>query len=548
MSETADLKLYEPFIKATSQSEVGLVKIQSVVNTIIEPLGGRVNRINFRPAMKSERIPKRENDGEFPDKAIEITFPKKSSSESIFADVRISGTFDEKQKNRLIEFLSFAISKCISDEYNSISSHLNKNLTTLLELVDLSNLINQIVSVYNGKFQLDILFNEWESPFCRASSGVEVEPSSAVSKAAEILLKSKDDILIFLDHRALLISNKGVSYSSFIDTEFSSSRPFILAKIEETNRQPSSMRSSRNHRALLFARYKRFIPEFPFGQGVTFYDVQTTRHIVTELTQSVEYIFSKRLQVEINESITHGMISNAEKLIDISKDIDDIYNDLNLLDISRGNVVDSRQIRLDRNLRDLWLRSKDIFLYAADIKAQSMFGEDVSSIVELSNRNTKHFFADVMQVAVNLQHSIRQRYNKSRVDISNLKAARFADIPELKGDSSLLFLVFRNLIDNAIKYGPREPAVTRINFSWFDLGRFIEVYVEDNGIGVLPEEAGKLFRQGYRSPRAVRLMGPLGRGLGLYHCQLVMQQIGGGIKLVGGAGGSRFVVQIPKAF
>lgn len=88
---------------------------------------------------------------------------------------------------------------------------------------------------------------------------------------------------------------------------------------------------------------------------------------------------------------------------------------------------------------------------------------------------------------------------------------------ELKGDPLLLQLLFNNLLENAIKYSPKECPITTI------LTRkdsTITVQIIDEGPGIDDEEKTKIFSKFYRvGNEATRKT--QGTGLGLYLCSKI---------------------------
>lgn len=103
--------------------------------------------------------------------------------------------------------------------------------------------------------------------------------------------------------------------------------------------------------------------------------------------------------------------------------------------------------------------------------------------------------------------------------------------------------VLANLVDNAIKYSPEGGPVTlRITA---DDGA-ISVRVSDRGVGILPDQAERLFERFYRAD------GPLaketkGVGLGLFICKSIVEAHGGRISAASGPGaGSVFTFTLPR--
>jgi two-component system sensor histidine kinase KdpD len=98
-----------------------------------------------------------------------------------------------------------------------------------------------------------------------------------------------------------------------------------------------------------------------------------------------------------------------------------------------------------------------------------------------------------------------------------------ADLPDIAFDQKLLKEVFFNLIDNAIKFTtPLSP----IEISAVIQGSLIQINIEDNGPGIVPDEVNRLFEKFYRGRM---LASERGLGLGLAICRDVIGAHGGKI-------------------
>lgn len=112
------------------------------------------------------------------------------------------------------------------------------------------------------------------------------------------------------------------------------------------------------------------------------------------------------------------------------------------------------------------------------------------------------------------------------------------------GDEDSLEQVFLNLISNAIKYNIPNGSVT---VSIEEISDFIQVNVEDTGIGIAPEHLPYIFDQFYQIDRSKR-KGDKGSGLGLTIAKKIVDAHSGSIKVSSKVGkGSVFTVQLPKA-
>ncbi|HRG80930.1 MAG TPA: ATP-binding protein [Chitinophagaceae bacterium] len=88
---------------------------------------------------------------------------------------------------------------------------------------------------------------------------------------------------------------------------------------------------------------------------------------------------------------------------------------------------------------------------------------------------------------------------------------------DIKGDPLLLQILINNLIENAIKYSPKDARVTAF-LRKYRSG--IELQIRDEGPGIADEEKKKIFSRFYRiGNEATRKK--QGTGLGLYLCSII---------------------------
>ena len=98
------------------------------------------------------------------------------------------------------------------------------------------------------------------------------------------------------------------------------------------------------------------------------------------------------------------------------------------------------------------------------------------------------------------------------------------DLPVVRADRGQLVQVFQNLIANAIKFHGSEPPEVIVRARREDEGWcFI---VEDNGIGIHPADAERIFGMFQRAPRAHERPGT---GIGLAICRRIVERHGGRI-------------------
>jgi len=118
------------------------------------------------------------------------------------------------------------------------------------------------------------------------------------------------------------------------------------------------------------------------------------------------------------------------------------------------------------------------------------------------------------------------------------------DLPGVVADRDRLAQVLINLLDNAVKFTPEEG---RIEVSARSSSGRVVVSVKDNGVGIPPEDIGRIFERFYRVGRS-RDRREGGTGLGLAIAKHLTQAMGGTIEVESLPGsGTTFRVSLPAA-
>lgn len=115
----------------------------------------------------------------------------------------------------------------------------------------------------------------------------------------------------------------------------------------------------------------------------------------------------------------------------------------------------------------------------------------------------------------------------------------------VRADPALLARVVQNLLDNALKYTREGGRVVLKGVG--EEGPMAGLSVEDDGIGIAPEDLPLIFDRFYQA-RARREGRIQGNGLGLTFCWEAMKAMGGEIAVRSKLGsGSEFVIRLPRA-
>jgi signal transduction histidine kinase len=118
---------------------------------------------------------------------------------------------------------------------------------------------------------------------------------------------------------------------------------------------------------------------------------------------------------------------------------------------------------------------------------------------------------------------------------------------EIRGERIDLVMIFRNLIDNAVKYAGKPPVVTvKLRVS----NNFAVVSVADNGPGIPNDLRSKVFARFVRLGDELQRKKP-GTGLGLHIVNTLLKRARGKIKISDNTSedsGTVFEVKLPGAY
>jgi signal transduction histidine kinase len=118
-----------------------------------------------------------------------------------------------------------------------------------------------------------------------------------------------------------------------------------------------------------------------------------------------------------------------------------------------------------------------------------------------------------------------------------------ASLPDIVGNEETLYIVFKNLVENAIKFTFNGTVRVEVSVK----SGLIVVQVSDEGIGIPEHARPNLFKRFYRTQTAVE-RGIAGTGLGLYMVKEGVEKHNGTIEVKSSeAKGTTFTVRLPAA-
>jgi PAS domain S-box-containing protein len=256
-----------------------------------------------------------------------------------------------------------------------------------------------------------------------------------------------------------------------------------------------------------------------------------------------------------------------------------VYLIIQIQDITERKKAEEELKKYSEELKEL-NSSKDKFfsILAHDLKAPLHGLLGYAKILKeekdnLEKNEISEFSASIYQLSKNIYELINNllewsRLQTNRIEINlssiNLKTKTTEILELLQGnahnkgikisntveenlfvvtDGKILGSILQNLISNSIKFtNPGGEILIKSGFS----NGFVEISVEDNGIGIEPEKIKKLFKIDTNfSTEGTK--GEIGTGLGLILCKEFVDKLGGNISVQSELGkGSTFSFSLPK--
>jgi len=137
-----------------------------------------------------------------------------------------------------------------------------------------------------------------------------------------------------------------------------------------------------------------------------------------------------------------------------------------------------------------------------------------------------------------------QSINLTNFQVNELSESGLPHLSTVRANRDALLSVFRNLVENAIKYSLNCDE-QRIEITSIETEKEVEIHFRDWGMGVISNDAQLLFLEGFRGRQASD-MHPSGTGFGLTDCKELLKMMGGSIRYQIVSVGSLFVVKLVK--
>jgi len=111
----------------------------------------------------------------------------------------------------------------------------------------------------------------------------------------------------------------------------------------------------------------------------------------------------------------------------------------------------------------------------------------------------------------------------------------------VEGDETILKIALKQVIDNAIRYSPGGL----VEITLRPTGSKVVIHVKDTGIGIAPEDYGRVFKKFYRGKNAL-LVSPDGSGVGLHTAKNIIEAHQGTVNFFSELKkGTTFIITLP---
>ena len=188
-------------------------------------------------------------------------------------------------------------------------------------------------------------------------------------------------------------------------------------------------------------------------------------------------------------------------------------------------------------------------------KEENPMVSDWLNFIEGSGKRMNRLIEDILQFSrisgddsieqeiINLNQMVNE-LSQIAQNTSNSKTVSFevSDLPNLKWHYSKIFLLFKNLIENGIKYNQSENPIIKVY--GINTSGVHSICIEDNGIGIEKEYFDKIFIMFNRLHNRKEYEGA---GLGLATCKKIVNEFEGKISISSEINkGTIFKIELPN--
>ena len=163
--------------------------------------------------------------------------------------------------------------------------------------------------------------------------------------------------------------------------------------------------------------------------------------------------------------------------------------------------------------------------------------EDLSQFIDFKSKTITHQIVDTNQLASHVNTMLSKQTTEVNGTIN------FNNLPSIYSSSALLTVIFKNLIENGLKYNNSENPTVDVSYKLHNDKHQFEF--KDNGIGIDSKYHEYIFQMFKR----LEARSKKGSGLGLGLVSKSIEKLAGEIRVDSAAGqGSTFIISLPQSY
>ena len=266
--------------------------------------------------------------------------------------------------------------------------------------------------------------------------------------------------------------------------------------------------------------------------------------------------YSKELEDKVSERTTELNESN-QGLVYANKELQQVNSELQQVNAELQQFAYVASHDLKEPIKNILGFSEMIQRKLNNGNGNGHFKQDINNYVNYITKGAKRM-STLVEAVTDYTKVNKEKRNFSQIDVNELlddvtdmlynmiqkKDAQviYGNLPRIMASEANLIIVFKNLIENAVKYNDHPNP--KIEISYEEAAGFHRFTVSDNGIGVPAKYKDYIFELFRRlNPKASE-----GTGLGLAISKKVIQGMGGmiGLEQTEQEQGSTFYFTIPK--
>ncbi|MFH1426634.1 MAG: ATP-binding protein [Candidatus Kerfeldbacteria bacterium] len=149
---------------------------------------------------------------------------------------------------------------------------------------------------------------------------------------------------------------------------------------------------------------------------------------------------------------------------------------------------------------------------------------------------------DIVQITKEIESSLEPNAQEAGVTVTVHDPA--SPIPMAQIDVEKINIVIRNIVDNAIRYTPKDG---QVSITFQQAGDYVDIFVTDTGYGIPEKEQDRIFTKFYRGTNIQTIQAD-GSGLGLFVAHEIVLGHDGSLTFDSIEGkGTTFTIRLPLA-